>query len=441
MNDPLVAKGTDPMSHPIRRPLSRRMLLRAGCVVLGLPLLEAMRPMARARAAADLPPRPRRMVLINACLGLYGPDFFPAETGRDYTLSPYLRELADRRGDFTVMSGLSHPEVGGGGHTSEASFLTAAPHPSSPSFRNSISLDQLAAEHVGPVVRHPYLALGTIQGSLSWTRNGVQIPSDKDPGQVFRRLFIAGTPEEVRAQERLLQEGRSVLDSVRAETSALQRRVGDEDRDRLDQYFTAVREVEKRLVTAATWVHRPKPRVTAEPPGPVAPPADIVGRVAPMYDLIRLALQTDSTRIVTLSIDQTGGVPPISGVTDGYHPLSHHGMDPEKIDQLRLVERAELRALAGLLRQLKETAEPGGSLLDSTMVLYGSNLGNASSHDPSNLPILLAGGGFAHGQHLAFDRRQNAPLANLYVTMLQRFGIETDRFGSSAGTLTGLEMT
>jgi hypothetical protein len=381
------------------------------------------------------------MVLINACLGLYGPDFFPAEAGRDYALTPYLGELADWRNEFTVISGLSHPAVGGGGHTSEASFLTSAPHPNSPSFRNTISLDQLAAEQVGPAVRYPYLALGTIHGGLSWTRNGVQIPSEKDPGQVFRRLFIAGTSEEVRAQERRLQEGHSVLDSVRSETSALQRRVGPEDRDRLDQYFTSVREVEKRLVTAEAWVRRPKPRVDAEPPGPVAPPADIVGRTTAMYDVIHLALQTDSTRVVTLSIDQSGAVPPISGVTEGYHSLSHHGMDPEMIDQLRLVERAELRAFAGLLRRLKQTPEPGGRLLDATMVLYGSNLGNASSHDTSNLPILLAGGGFAHGQHLAFERKNNRPLANLYVSMLQRFGVEADRFGSSTGTLSGLEMT
>jgi len=424
------------MPHAFRRPLSRRTLLRAGGVVLGLPLLEAMAPMAR--AAGDAPTAPRRMVLINSCLGFYGPDFFPAEPGRDYTLSPYLRELADWRGDFTVISGLAHPDVGSG-HASEASYLTSAPHANSPSFRNTISLDQVAAEHVGPVVRYPYLALGTILGSLSWTRNGVQIPSDKDPGKVFRRLFIAGTPEEIRSQERLLHEGQSVLDSVRSETSSLQGRVGAEDRDRLDQYFTAVRQVEKRLLTAATWVHRAKPRVSAQPPGPVADQGDIVGRVGPMYDLIHLALQTDSTRIVTLSIDQNGGVPPIPGVTEGYHPLSHHGMDPAKITQLRLIERAEIRTLGELLSKLKGSAEPGGTLLDSTMVLYGSNLGNASSHDPSNLPILLAGGGFAHGQHLAFDRRQNRPLADLYVTMLQRFGLETDHFGSSAGTLTGLE--
>lgn len=425
------------MPHAFRRTLSRRTLLRAGGVALGLPLLEAMAPRARAGATATTAP-PRRMVLINSCLGLYGPDFFPTDSGPGYTLSPYLRELAEWRGDFTVMSGLSHPEVGSG-HASEASFLTSAPHANAPSFRNTISVDQLAAEHVGPVVRYPYLALGTIQSSLSWTRNGVQIPSDKDPGVVFRRLFIAGTPDEVRAQERLLHDGQSVLDSVRAETASLQRRVGPDDRDRLDQYFTAVREVEQRLKTSAAWSRRPRPRVDVEPPGPLAPPADIVARVAALYDLIHLALQTDSTRIVTLSIDQTGGVPPIDGVTEGYHPLSHHGMDPQKIEQLRLIERAEVRAFGVLLGKLKRTAEAGGSLLDTTMALYGSNLGNASSHDPTNLPILIAGGGFAHGRHLAFDRRRNTPLANLFVTMLQRFGLETDRFGSSVGTLTGLD--
>ena len=212
------------------------------------------------------------MVLACSCLGLYGSAFFPKETGRGYTLSPYLAELAEFRDEFTVFSGLSHPDMGGG-HPSEASFLTSAPHASSPAFRNTISLDQVAAEHVGPDVRHPYLALATNQGGLSWTRNGVQIPSDKDPGQLFRRLFIAGTPDEIEARERLLQEGHSILDSVRAETAGLQRRLGAGDRGSLDQYFTTLREVEHRLQNSEAWVRKPKPRVDAEArPGPSRPP-------------------------------------------------------------------------------------------------------------------------------------------------------------------------
>lgn len=378
------------------------------------------------------------MVFICGCLGLHAPDFFPKQAGQDYELSPYLQELSDFRRDFTVFSGLSHPDVGGG-HPSEASFLTAAPHANSPSFRNTISIDQLIAEQHGAATRHPFLALATDNGSLSWTRNGVQIPAHKDPAQLFRKLFITGTPEEVQMQSRLLAEGRSVLDSVKAETQSLERQVSSQDRQRLDQYFSAVRAVEVRLQNAAAWESKPKPQVSAEPPGPLPPVNDVIGRANMMYDLIHLALQTDSTRLVTLSLDQVGAVPPIPGVTDAYHQLSHHGQEPTKIAQLRLIELAHMRAFASLLKKLKTTDEASTSLLDNTMVLFGSNMGNASSHDTHNLPILLAGGGFRHGQHIAHRGESNQPLANLYVTMLQRFGMETDHFGSSTGTTAGLE--
>ena len=420
----------------VPRVLSRRSFLRAAGVGLSLPLLEAMLPnFARGASAAELP---RRMVLIDKALGLYGPDFFPTTVGRNYELTPYLQELAEVRHDFTVFSGLSHVEVAGG-HASEASFLTGAPHPGTAAFRNTISLDQLAAEKIGAKTRHPYLVFGTHAGSLSWTRNGVQIPPDKDPAGVFRRLFIDGTPDEVRAQERQLEDGRSILDSVGAETAALQRRVGAADRDRLDQYFTAVREVEVRLQNAQAWSRRPKPPVQAPLPGAYPEPADIVGRTQMLLDLTHLALQTDSTRLVTFHIDVEGGVPPIPGVQETRHNVSHHGQDGGKIEQLRHVERAELQVLHAFIKKLKGSEESGNSVLDRTMVFYGSNLGNASSHNTQNLPVLLLGGGFKHGQHLAFDATNNMPLANLFVSMLQRLGLEEAKFGYSTGTLSGLD--
>jgi hypothetical protein len=268
----------------------------------------------------------------------------------------------------------------------------------------------------------------------------VQIPPDKDPATVFRRLFIAGTPDEVREQERQLRDGHSILDSVREETAALQRRVGSGDRERLDQYFTAVRDVEKRLQTAESWSHKPKPQVQAPPPGEYPDASDIVGRMSMMLDLAALALQTDSTRLITFAIDVDGGVPPIEGVKESRHNLSHHGQDPAKIEQLRRIELAELQVLNTFLTKLKSTTESGSALLDHTQVLFGSNLGNASSHDTRNLPIMLFGGGFNHGQHLAFDRTQNAPLSNLFVSMLHGFGIEKETFGTATGTLTGLEL-
>jgi hypothetical protein len=374
-------------------------------------------------------------------LGLHGPDFFPNQTGYQYEPSPYLRQLNDFRSDFTVISGLSHPNAGNG-HAAEASFLTGAPHAGSPSFKNTVSLDQVIAESVGNATRYPFLSLATHNHGLSSTRNGVQVPPLKDPAFIFRKLFIKGTPQEVRDQESRLQRGRSILDSVRQELATMQDRLSSPDRDRLDQYTTAVRDVELRLHNAEAWMGLPKPVVEIEPPGTYPSTEDIVGRSQMMFDLIHLALQSDSTRVVTLMMDQAGGngVPPIEGVSEGRHGLSHHGMDPAKIAQLRAVEMAELKVFAAFLDKLKTTTEDaGGSLLDRTMVLYGSNMGNASSHDTRNLPILLAGGGFKHGQHLAFDPMRNVPLSNLFASMLQRYGLEVDRFSSGNGTLAGLE--
>lgn len=415
--------------------LSRRTFLRAAGVGVSLPLLDAMQPVFGQKSNEV---RPRRMVLINKALGLHGPDFFPKQKGRDFEWTPYLKEFASLREDVTVFSGLSHPESGGG-HSSEQSFLTAAPHSGTPAFRNSISLDQLVAEQIGSETRHSFLALGSHSGSLSWTRNGVQIPADKDPATVFRRLFITGTPQEVRDQEQQLKDGNSILDSVREETASLQRRVGPGDRDRIDQYLSAVRDVEKRLQNAQSWASKPKPSVHAEVPGDYPEGSDIVGRMRMMLDLTYLALQNDSTRLVTFAIDVDGGVPPIEGVKESRHNLSHHGQDPAKIDQLRRIEFAELQALKDFLIKLQNNGEAGGRLLDQTQVLFGSNLGNASSHDTRNLPIMLFGGGFKHGQHLAFDSNNNTPLANLFVSMLQRIGMETDRFGTATSSLTGLE--
>jgi hypothetical protein len=212
------------------------------------------------------------------------------------------------------------------------------------------------------------------------------------------------------------------------------------DRERLDQYFTAVREVEEQLVKSQEWSKRPKPKVSVAPPRDVASLADIIGRTRLMFDLAHLAIQTDSTRFITLKIDVVGAVPPIAGVKLDHHNLSHHGKDPEKLQQLQRIEVQQLTALGDFLGKLKQSKEGGETLLDRTMVLYGSNLGNASSHDTKNLPILLTGGGLKHGKHLAFDRKNNVPLCKLYVSMLQRLGAEVDRFGSGSGRLAGLEL-
>jgi hypothetical protein len=300
-------------------------------------------------------------------------------------------------------------------------------------------VDQLAAEKIGGETRFPSLTLSAEGFSLSWTRSGALVPSDTSPSHLFARLFLDDRPEELRAQLRRLRDGQSILDRVREQSQQLQAGLGAADREKLDEYFTSVRELEVRLGRAEEWSKKPKPKVNVPPPHDIANPADLIGRTRLLFDLTHLALQTDSTRLITIMLLGTSLVPPIPGVSDGHHNLSHHGQDPNKLAQLKIVEVETLKVLQALLLQLKQTREEGDTLLDRTMVFFGSNLGNASSHSCKNLPVLLAGGGFKHGQHLAFDPKSPPPLANMYVSMLQRLGMETDRFGSSTGTLTGLQ--
>ncbi len=417
--------------------LTRRKLLRAAGVTLALPLLDSLLPRARAGEKAASPPR--RMVCICTPLGVHPPHFFPQEAGREYQLPPYLDVLKDFRNDFSVISGLSHPDVGSS-HDSIFSFLTAAPHPEiRAGFRNSISLDQFAAEHIGQQTRFSSLSLSAEGFGLSWTRSGALIPSDLYPASVFARLFLEGRPDEVEAQARRLRDGQSILDMVRDQAKRLQPALGSRDREKLDEYFTSVRELEQRMAGAETWSKKPKPIVAAKQPQNNMNSADLIGKNRLMFDLMHLALQTDSTRLITMLLLGTSLVPPIEGVSLGHHDLSHHGQDASKIEQLKTVEMEKMKTVRELLEKLKNTEEGGESLLDRTMVFFSSNLGNASNHSTKNLPILFAGGGFKHGQHLAFDQDKSPPLSNLYVSMLQRLGIETDKFGSSTGTLTGLE--
>lgn len=416
---------------------TRRKFLRAAGVTMALPMLNALLPRVRAGEQAATP---RRMVCICTPLGVHAPNFFPTEPGKDYQPSPYLEPFQDLRDDFTVISGLSHPDIENS-HDSIFSFLTAAPHPERRAgFRNSISLDQFAAEKIGGETRFSSLSLSAEGFSLSWTRSGALVPSDFSPSRVFARLFLDGRPDEVEAQLRRLKDGRSILDQVGDQARKVQTGLGTSDREKLDEYFTSVRELETRLARAEEWSKKPKPKVDARQPQDIANPADLVGRTRLLFDLTHLALQTDSTRLITIMLLGTSLVPPIPGVNDGHHNLSHHGQDPVKLEQLKKVETEKLKVLHELLTKLKQTKEEGDSLLDRTSVFFSSNLGNASNHSCKNLPVLLAGGGFKHGQHLAFDPAKGPPLSNLYVSMLQRMGIEADKFGSSTGTLTGLEV-
>jgi hypothetical protein len=231
------------------------------------------------------------------------------------------------------------------------------------------------------------------------------------------------------------------MDLVGEQAKQMQRDVGTNDRQKLDEYFTSVRELEQRLVRGQEWARKPKPKVNVPPPKDITDNADLAGHIRLMFDLIHLAIKTDSTRVITLMLSGVGGVvPKIPGVADDWHNLSHHGQDPRKIEHLKLIELAEFQGLRDFLLKLHTTQEEDQTLLDRTMVLFGSHLGNASSHDTRNLPVVLAGGGFRHGQHLAFDRQNNTPLCNVYVSMLQRMGVEMNSFGTSTSTVSGLEM-
>lgn len=413
-----------------KRHLDRRAFLRGTGTLLSLPFLEAMVPAFATRAQAAIGNPPPRFLAMCATLGFHTPFLFPQETGGDYTLTPYLEPLKDLKGDFSVISGLQHLEQNGAnGHTSEMTWLTSAKHPGLAGFKNTISVDQLIAEQIGTQTRFPSLILGTGSESLSWSSSGVPLPAESSPSKAFQQLFVDGTPAEVAAQVRSLKRGRSVLDTVMGQAKKLHEELGKRDQEKLDEYFSAVRDLEGRLVQNEEWVQKPKPKVDAKPPTDIQSRTDAIGKMKLLQDLVVLALQTDSTRTVTMRLSGMNAVPEIEGVKNDWHNLSHHGQDPAKIEELEIIEKAEFTAFAGFLAKLKTA-----SLLDSTAVIFGSNLGNASSHSTTNIPLVLAGGGFKHGRHIAIDKEKHV-FSNLFVSLAQRMGVETNQFGFSTGVL------
>ena len=424
------------------KPLSRRAMLKGLGVSLSLPALEAMSPVYGATA----PVSPKRMLLVCYNLGFIPEAFFPKEVGKDYRPSPYLEALQPWRDHLTVFSGLSHPGVGGG-HPTDNCFLSGARGPGSSGFKNSISLDLYAAELLGRPTRFPNLSLGVnvdpAQRSLTWTRSGAMIPAAQQPSEIYRSLFLTGSEAEMERQiEKLRQDG-SVLDAVNEQLKRFGSRLSQSDQDRLDHYTTSIREVEKRLVADEEWERKGKPATSA----PIPPEINLGARQKMlnhtdlMFDMIRLAFETDSTRIVSLMIDEfnTPALELEKDSTDtGFHNITHHGQAEAKLNQWSKIDSAKMQQLARLFETFSKTSVGSGSLLDNTMILCGSNMGDANTHDNTNLPILLAGGGLQHGQHLAFNRGNNKPLCNLFVTMLQHLGIEADTFGSSTGTLNEL---
>ncbi|MEO6738678.1 MAG: DUF1552 domain-containing protein, partial [Chthoniobacteraceae bacterium] len=298
-------------------------------------------------------------------------------------------------------------------------------------------MDQVAAKQLGGDTRFESLQLAATNAAssdvaLSWNEKGVPLPAESDPVKLFQQLFA---PErDPAAQGRAMKLGGSVLDVVNEDAKALKRALGAEDKTRVDEYMTSVRDVERRIQRQLEWLHTPKP-------GGIPPvtqrPTTYHENLDLLLELTALALQTDSTRVVSVALPG-GGIPIETGDlrTNDYHGYSHHGKAPEVIEKLVAVELMHTRSLAKFLTRIKGMQDGGSSLLDTTQVLFGSGLGNGSSHSNRDLPVLLAGGGFKHGQHLVF--KEGTPLCNVFVTMLQRLGIERDTFAGSDGNVNEL---
>ncbi len=410
--------------------ITRRTLLRSSGVALALPFMESMSP---ALAAGTAPPK--RMVFICTALGLHPPNLWPKTPGQAYEETPYLKLLSDHRDDFTLFSGLQHEDqTGRQPHDSEITFLTAARKPGMGGFRNTISVDQLAAKQIGNQTRFSSISLGTIKPqSQSYTSGGVMIPAQTSPANLFAQMFLQGKPSEVRRQKQNLVDGKSILDELGSQTKSLKRKASQTDNQLLDDFMQSIRDAEQNIATAQGWMDKPKPAVDASQPKDIQDTADIIGRAQLLMDLVPLAIQSDSTRIVSIMIQDHYVVPKVAGVTGNHHNLSHHGQNESKIAQLEKIEREIVECFGSLLGNLKSKQEIGKSLLDNTSVMFGSNLGNANAHHARNLPVFLAGGGFNHGQYVA--KEKGTPLCNLFLTMLENAGLKTNQFGQSTGTL------
>jgi hypothetical protein len=433
---------------PENRPdlAGRRFFLRAAGVRLALPALDSLGVnvlrsglAVSALSANAKTVRPMRMVAIGNAFGFYSQQFFPKAPGTDYDTPHLLEPIAAHRKDVTVFSGLDHGVKGG--HFAVHSFLSGVRQVDAKGMPDgNISLDQRMAETVGGATRFPSLTLGSEEGlhggcMMCWTRSGTRVNPIQGPRELFRKLFVnESEAEQVRTKDRLSLQG-SILDAVNMDARSLKNRLDGRDKEKLDEYFTSVREVEKVLELRQKWAGVPKPDA------PMVEPENkgLVNDIPVLYDLMALALQTDSTRIATLEI--AGGFEAaVLGVKKEYHSLSHHGQVQESIDLLVKLERYQTEQFARFLGKMKSINDGDGSLLDHTMVLFGSGMGNGNAHTNLNLPVVLAGGGFKHGTYQAFPSSglNRQPLSNLFVSMLQRFGIEQQKFALSTGTLRGI---
>lgn len=443
--------------------LSRRHLLRGLGTTLALPFLDCMRPL---RAAGDPPAPAKRGVFIYLPNGVNTLDYQILQSGENYTFSKGLKPLERHRADITPISGLHHPNGLGHHHHCQSIWLTGAEVGQGK--RNSISLDQLMAEKSAPHTRFASLEISDTGRSLAHNRDGIELPAEVKPGEVFKRLFEAPAGGLQKERDGLRRRG-SVLDTVLDEAHELERRIGMEDRGRLDQYLTAVREVEVRTQRADHWLDVPRPEIAEKDRKRVMRD---VSQQKPgeyyrtMYDLVVLAFQTDVTRVVTFSSGDEGkGLPiPELQINQTRHALSHHNGDPDQLARLTQSDAYNFEQFAYFLDRLSEVRDADGPLLDSTVALYGSGMAYGHSHGNANLPIVVAGGrslGLRHGRHIDLNQghfdgyavngegtlqndhykiclrpvNEKARLSNLLLTLAQRMDVETATFADSLGTL------
>ena len=412
--------------------IHRRMVLKGAGFSLSLPLMESMLPGAYAAAASPA----KRMAIVTVPFGMVVDNFHPKDTGGNYTLSRTLEPLSKLKQDFTVFSSLDHDVRGG--HAANHTLLSGVKSTERAAYPDgNITVDQRAAELVGFNTRFSSLVFW--REGMSFTRTGVRVPAIETPSDAFEMMFVNDSEEQKKFNRASLESSDSILDAVLQDARSLQRELSTDDRRKLDEYFTSIRETEKKIEISRGWIDKSKPNPGDPSLNNVANGNrdDKVGsnQVEIWMDLMFLALQTDSTRIVSMAANNCNWG--LEGVTDSYHTLSHHGQREDRLSQLAIVEEFLMKNLARFIERLKVTRDlDGRPMLDSTQVLFGSGLGSGSRHSNTDLPLILAGGGWQHGQHINAGRKQ--PLCNLYLSMLQRMDEEQQYFNRSSGTLTGL---
>lgn len=393
--------------------------------------------MSRTASAATRLADAQRMAIVTVPFGMVVDQFHPAQTGPGYELPQTLQPLGNYQNDFTVFSNLDHDVRGG--HAANHTLLSGVKSTERAGYPDgNITVDQRAAELVGHHTRFPSLVFW--DDGMSYTRTGVRVPAIAKPSDAFKLMFVDDSREQKEFHQRSIHSNNSILDTVLEDAHQLNRELGADDRRKLDEYLFSVRDTEKKLKLAEGWIDRPKPQVSDPALRKIGSGVNDTkigdNYVEVWLDLMYLALQTDSTRVVSMSV--ANGNWGLEGVTESYHTLSHHGQQEDRLRELAIIETHIMRNLAKFLERLKSAEQPDGrSLLDSTQILFGSGLGSGNRHSNTNLPLILAGGGWKHGRHIDAQREQ--PLCNLYLSMLQRLGAEQDYFNRSLSTFSGLE--